>query len=67
MFFENLDNTEITQNHGFFTGFHGEITGFSRTFHAEITLVLFQGNFRKLEFVCENCTFPETVAHFNCT
>lgn len=33
MFFENLDNTEITQNHGFFTGFHGEITGFSRSFH----------------------------------
>ena len=30
MFFENLDNTEITQNHGFFTGFHGEITVFSR-------------------------------------
>jgi hypothetical protein len=55
------------QNHKFFTHFHGEITGFSRTFHAEITLEFFQGHFRIFEFECENRTFHDTLAHFNCT
>ena len=37
------------------------------TFHAEITLEFFQGNFRFFGFEYEHRTFHDTLAHFNCT
>ena len=54
------------QNHKFFTHFHGEITGFSRTFHAEITLEFFS-EISKFRTWVWKLHFDDTLAQFNCT